>query len=83
MVIPPPLAVFVGSLTGCMMTQIRAFATRLYVLLIDLQVKTRVEWDWEAGGRTCVTSFRETNSVNFDIIQQSSPRRAMYIAIFG
>ena len=26
---PPPLALFVGGLTGCIMTQIRAFAKRL------------------------------------------------------
>jgi len=28
---PPPLALFTGGLTGCIMTQIRAFAKRLDV----------------------------------------------------
>ena len=33
---PPPLALFVAGLTGCIMTQIRAFAKRLNVSLNDL-----------------------------------------------
>ena len=45
---PPPLALFVGSLTGCIMTQIRAFAKRMKVPLNDLTVETRVQWDWQA-----------------------------------
>lgn len=53
---PPPLAMFVGSLTGCIMTQIRAFAKRLDVSLNDLQVDTRVEWDWQATERTYETA---------------------------
>ncbi|PIV75219.1 MAG: hypothetical protein COW55_06340 [Rhodobacteraceae bacterium CG17_big_fil_post_rev_8_21_14_2_50_65_11] len=44
---PPPLALFVGGLTGCVMTQIRAFAKRLKVPLTDLQVEVRVIWDWQ------------------------------------
>jgi uncharacterized OsmC-like protein len=45
---PPPLALFVGGLTGCLMTQIRAFARRLRIGINDLRVETRVEWDWQA-----------------------------------
>lgn len=45
---PPPLALFIGGLTGCLMTQIRSFARRLGVGLDDLRVETRVEWDWRA-----------------------------------
>jgi uncharacterized OsmC-like protein len=55
---PPPLAMFVASLTGCIMTQIRAFAKRLDVSLNALQVDTRVEWDWQATGRTYETAPR-------------------------
>lgn len=44
---PPPLALFVGGLTGCLMTQIRAFAKRLKVPLNDLKVETRVAWQWQ------------------------------------
>ncbi|GAB4273899.1 MAG: hypothetical protein Kow0013_27900 [Pararhodobacter sp.] len=53
---PPPLALFVGGLTGCLMTQIRAFAKRLDVPLTDLRVETRVQWDWTAKGRVYETA---------------------------
>lgn len=53
---PPPLALFVGGLTGCIMTQIRAFAKRLGVNLNDLNVETRVQWNWEAKGRVYETA---------------------------
>jgi len=53
---PPPLALFVGGLTGCIMTQLRAFAKRLNVTLDDLQVDVRVIWDWQAVGKTYETS---------------------------
>ena len=53
---PPPLALFVGSLTGCIMTQIRAFAKRLGVSLNDLTVETRVQWDWQKQDRVYETA---------------------------
>ena len=53
---PPPLAMFVGALTGCIMTQIRAFAKRLGVSLDDLKVETRVQWNWHAVGRVYETA---------------------------
>lgn len=53
---PPPLAMFVGGLTGCIMTQIRAFAKRMDVSLNDLKVETRVQWDWAAKGRVYETA---------------------------
>lgn len=53
---PPPLALFVGGLTGCIMTQIRAFAKRMDVALNDLSVETRVAWDWERAGRLYETA---------------------------
>lgn len=59
---PPPLALFIGSLTGCIMTQIRAFAKRLRVNLNDLDVETRITWDWEAKGRVY-----ETAPLSFEI----------------
>ncbi len=55
---PPPLALFVGGLTGCLMTQIRAFAKRLGVDLTDLTVDTRVQWDWTAKDRVYETAPR-------------------------
>lgn len=53
---PPPLALFVAGLTGCLMTQIRAFAKRLGVTLTDLKVETRVIWNWEKAGRVYETA---------------------------
>ncbi len=53
---PPPLALFVAGLTGCIMTQVRAFAKRLDVNLSDLNVVTRVKWDWEAKGKIYETA---------------------------
>lgn len=55
---PPPLALFVGGLTGCIMTQIRAFAKRLGVKINDLKVETRVQWNWQAVGRVYETAPR-------------------------
>ncbi|MEM9104885.1 MAG: OsmC family protein [Pseudomonadota bacterium] len=55
---PPPLALFAGGLTGCIMTQIRAFAKRLGVTLNDLKVETRIQWNWQAVGRVYETAPR-------------------------
>ncbi len=71
---PPPLAMFVGALTGCIMTQIRAFAKRLDVGLNDLRVETRVQWDWQARGR-----LYETAPKSFEIdvfIDSDAPEQA-------
>lgn len=65
---PPPLALFVAGLTGCIMTQIRAFAKRLRVSLNDLDVETRVIWDWEAKGRVYETA---PHSFEIDILIDS------------
>ncbi len=66
---PPPLALFVASLTGCLMTQMRAFAKRLGVTITDLHVDTRVVWDWEAQG-----TFYETAPKSFEIdVKLDSP----------
>lgn len=59
---PPPLALFVGGLTGCIMTQIRAFAKRLDVSIADLKVDVRVQWDWAAKDRVY-----ETGPKSFEI----------------
>ncbi len=43
---PPPLALFIGGLTGCIMTQLRAFAKRMDVDINDLQVDSKIVWQW-------------------------------------
>lgn len=65
---PPPLALFVAGLTGCLMTQIRAFAKRLDVTIGDLKVETRVVWDWQKAGRVYETSPR---SFEIDVLIDS------------
>ncbi|MEM8580487.1 MAG: OsmC family protein [Pseudomonadota bacterium] len=47
---PPPLALFTAALTGCLMTQIRAFAKRLKIQLDGLEVGARLHWKGEQTG---------------------------------
>lgn len=68
---PPPLALFIGGLTGCLMTQLRAFAKRMDVVIDDLRVETKVTWQWTPLGR-----IYETSPKSFDIdifIDSNSP----------
>ncbi len=54
---PPPLALFTAALTGCLMTQIRAFAKRLKVKIDGVEVKARLHWKGEQiGGDPYVTA---------------------------
>ncbi|MEM8856053.1 MAG: OsmC family protein [Pseudomonadota bacterium] len=59
---PSPLALFVAGLTGCLMTQIRAFGKRLGVTIDALDVECRVVWDWAKAGRVY-----ETGPKSFEI----------------
>lgn len=75
---PPPLALFVGGLTGCLMTQIRAFAKRLDVRIGDLRVETRVVWDWAKVGRVYETGPR---SFEIDVFLDSPDAEEKAIAL--
>lgn len=75
---PPPLALFVGSLTGCIMTQIRAFAKRLGVTIDDLKVDTRVIWDWEARDRVYETA---PHSFEIDVMLDSPDPEADVVKV--
>lgn len=77
---PPPLALFVAGLTGCIMTQIRAFAKRLNVTLTDLDVETRVVWDWEAKGKVYETG---PQSFEIDILISSDDDRDRVVALIN
>jgi len=77
---PPPLALFVAGLTGCIMTQIRAFAKRLKVSLNDLDVETRVVWDWEAKGRIYETG---PHSFEIDVMIDSSDAEEKVIELIN
>lgn len=75
---PPPLALFVAGLTGCIMTQIRAFAKRLKVTIKDLDVETRVIWDWESKGRVYETGPK---SFEIDVLIDSDDPQDKVIAL--
>lgn len=66
---PPPLALFIGGLTGCIMTQLRAFAKRMNVQIDDLHVNCKIVWQWTPKDR-----IYETAPMTFDIdIHLDSP----------
>ncbi|MDA8869888.1 OsmC family protein [Rhizobiaceae bacterium] len=77
---PPPLALFVAGLTGCLMTQIRAFAKRLGVTLDDVAVDTRVVWDWEAKGRVYETA---PNAFEIDVSIDSPDEEAKVMTLIA
>lgn len=60
---PPPLALFTAALTGCLMTQIRAFSKRLKVDIGEVEVKARLHWKGEQVGNEPYT----TSPVGFDL----------------
>ena len=70
---PPPLALFTAALTGCLMTQIRAFAPRLGIELVDLTVSARLHWrGTQTGNEPYVTM-----PVGFDLdVDIDSPASA-------
>lgn len=47
---PPPLALFTAALTGCLMTQIRAFSKRLKIPIDGVEVGARLHWKGEQEG---------------------------------
>ena len=47
---PPPLALFTGALTSCLMTQIRAFAERLRIPVNNVTIHARLHWRGEQVG---------------------------------
>lgn len=48
---PPPLAYWATGFTGCLMTQLRAFARRLEIPVNDVTVKSRFGWKGRQTGR--------------------------------
>ncbi len=65
---PPPLAHFIAGLTGCIMTQIRAFARRMDVVVDDLTVIAEVRWQWTPKGRIYETAPK---SFHIDVLLDS------------
>ena len=65
---PPPLAHFIAGLTGCIMTQLRAFAKRMDVVIDDLNVNAEVKWQWTPKGRIYETAPK---SFHIDVLLDS------------
>ncbi len=53
---PPPLAHFIAGLTGCIMTQVRAFAKRMDVAIDALTVECKIVWQWTPKDRIYETA---------------------------
>jgi uncharacterized OsmC-like protein len=60
---PPPLALFTAALTGCLMTQIRAFSKRLDVPIGAVEVRAKLHWEGEQEGNDPYV----TNPVGFSL----------------
>lgn len=75
---PLPLALFVGGLTGCLMTQIRAFGKRMKVPVDDLSVDCEVIWRWTPVDRIYET---EPKGFHFDIHLESSAPLEQQVAL--
>lgn len=77
---PPPLALFVGGLTGCIMTQLRAFAKRMKVQIDDLSVECKVVWQWTPKDRIYETAPK---SFEIDIFVASPNTMAEQLALIA
>lgn len=53
---PPPLALFTAALTGCFMTQVRAFSKRLRIPVRDVDIRARLHWQGVQEGNEPYTS---------------------------
>lgn len=64
---PPPLALFTAALTGCLMTQIRAFAKRLKIEVGALQVNARLHWKGDQVGNEPYVTAPVSFSLDVDM----------------
>lgn len=69
---PPPLALFIAGLVGCVMTQTRAFARRMNVQIKDLKVSARVEWEARQYGIEPYETAPKSFQVDVDIDSESA-----------
>jgi uncharacterized OsmC-like protein len=64
---PPPLALFTAALTGCLMTQIRAFSKRLKIDIGRVEVKARLHWKGEQIGNDPYVTDPVSFSLDVDL----------------
>ena len=70
---PPPLALFTAALTGCLMTQIRAFAKRLDVHIRHVEVSTHLHWEGEQSGDDPYVTAPVAFDLDVDIDSDAAP----------
>ena len=70
---PPPLAYFATGFTGCIMTQLRAFAKRLDIEIKDLTVTGRFAWEANQTGRDPYVSGPVGFGFDIEIDSDASP----------
>ena len=69
---PPPLALFMAALTGCLMTQIRAFAKRLKIPIADVTVSAWLHWTGEQRGNEPYVTAPVAFDLDVDIDSDAS-----------
>lgn len=72
---PPPLALFTAALTGCLMTQIRAFAKRLKIDLRGVEVGARLHWKGEQMGNDPYVTDPVSFSLDVEMDCDASPEQ--------
>lgn len=70
---PPPLALFNAALTGCIMTQIRAFSKRLKIPIGQVTVTCRTHWQAHQVGRDPYTTAPVGFDMDIDLDSPASP----------
>ncbi len=71
---PPPLALFTAALTGCLMTQIRAFSKRLEIPIGEVVVNARLHWEGEQVGNDPYVTNPVGFSLDVDLGSDASSR---------
>ena len=70
---PPPLALFTAALTGCLMTQIRAFSRRLNIAIRDVEVTAKLHWMGEQAGEGPYETAPVSFELDVDIDSDAAP----------
>jgi uncharacterized OsmC-like protein len=76
---PPPLALFTAALTGCIMTQIRAFAKRLSISIDRLEVHAKMHWQGEQTGNDPYVTAPVGFSLDIDIDSSATEQELRHL----
>lgn len=76
---PPPLALFTAALTGCIMTQIRAFAKRLSITIDRLEVHAKMHWQGEQVGNDPYVTAPVAFGLDIDIDSSATQEQLRHL----